>query len=553
MNTKNLVNRQWVLLFLLLLLSLFFCLSANGQQPLTIAEKSKFTRTSLYSEVMDFISALQQQSPYIRVETIAVSTEGREIPLMILGKPAPSSPLELLYDKRKVVYIQANIHAGEVEGKEAALMLARDILLGDKSFLLDNLIILIAPIYNADGNEKISTEHRTNQVGPEQGVGVRYNGQNLDLNRDAMKLESPEDQGLVANVLMRWNPLLLVDCHTTNGSPHKEPVTYSWPLNPNGDMKIIEYMRDQFLPQVQKQLKEKYNVLSIPYGNFADYKNLEKGWTTFSHLPRYVTNYIGLRNRMSILDENYSGADYKTRVTSCYYFLLSILDYVQAHASTIEKLTAEADQRTVLRGFNPSSSEGFAVEVDQNSLKEPVAILSWELEAHLTPEGWPQLEKKDKEKTYILPYFADFKAKKTIPYPRGYFIYPPIAEVVDKLLQHGIVVEMLTEEIDVEVETFYIDEIKAPERAYQGHHLNTIKGTYEKERISFPSGTIFVGTDQPLGNLAAYLLEAEGDDGLLVWNFFDRYIIPQWGSSKIKYPVHRLLLPKSFPRKTIRK
>jgi hypothetical protein len=552
MNTNNLLNKQWVLLFLLLLLPVFFCFSAYGQQPLTIAEKSKFTRTSLYSEVMDFISALQQQSPYIRVETIAVSTEGREIPLLILGKPAPSSPLELKYDNRKVVYIQANIHAGEVEGKEAALMLARDILSGDKSFLLDNLIILIAPIYNADGNEKISTEHRTNQVGPEQGVGVRYNGQNLDLNRDAMKLESPEDQGLVANVLMRWNPLLLVDCHTTNGSPHKESVTYSWPLNPNGDMKILEYMRDQFLPQVQKNLKEKYNVLSIPYGNFADYKDIEKGWTTFSHLPRFVTNYIGLRNRMSILDENYSGADYKTRVTSCYYFLLSILEYVQAHAITIEKLAAEADQRTVLRGFNPSSSEGFAVEVDQNALKEPVAILSWELEAHMSPEGWPYLEKKDKEKTYVLPYFADFTPKKTIPYPRGYFIYPPIAEVVDKLLQHGIVVDMLTEEIEVEVEAFYIDEIKASERAFQGHHLDTIKGTYEKERISFPSGTIFVGTDQPLGNLAAYLLEAESDDGLLVWNFFDRYIIPQWGSAKIKYPVNRLLLPKSFPRKAIR-
>jgi hypothetical protein len=552
MKKKNLLIWQLMPIVFFLLPIFFFCSLIYAQHPLTVAEKSNFTRTSLYSEVMDYITALQQKSPHIRVETLAVSTEGRRIPLMILGKPAPSAPIALKYDERQVIYIQANIHAGEVEGKEAALMLARDILLGDKSFLLDDLIILIAPIYNADGNDKISTEHRRNQVGPEKGVGVRYNGQNLDLNRDAIKLESPENRGLISNVLMRWDPLLLVDCHTTNGSPHKEPVTYSWPLNPNGDRKILEYMRDQFLPQVQKNLSEKYNVLSIPYGNFADYKNLEKGWRTFSHLSRYVTNYIGLRNRMSILDENYSGADYKTRVTACYYFLLSILEYCQENTSTMEQLSAEADHRTVLRGLNPSSFEEFAVEVDQVALKEPVTILSWELEAYLTPGGWPHLKKKDKEKTYILPYLADFKPKRIIPFPRGYFIYPSIPEVKEKLLQHGIVVEKLKEKITVEVEAFYIEEIKALERAYQGHHLNTVKGTYKKENISFPAGTIYISTDQTLGNLIAYLLEAESDDGLLVWNFFDRYIIPQWGTTKIKYPVYRHLQPVNFPREIMR-
>lgn len=201
-------------------------LATAMEKLLTVAESSGFTATSRYTDVMEFIQKLQVLTPYIRVETLCVSTERRNVPLLVLGNPLPSSPSELRRDKRAVIYIQANIHAGEVEGKEASLMLARDILLQPKPPYLDKLIILIAPIFNADGNEKISPENRKNQIGPEKGVGVRYNGQNLDLNRDGIKMESPEVQGLARNILHRWDPVLLIDCHTTNGSYHKEPVTY---------------------------------------------------------------------------------------------------------------------------------------------------------------------------------------------------------------------------------------------------------------------------------------------------------------------------------------
>lgn len=168
------------------------CFSSTTKKPLTIAESSQFTATSRYADVIEFIRILQPQSSCMRVETLCVSTEGRSVPLLVIGQPVPSSPLSLRHDRRAVVYIQANIHAGEVEGKEASLMLARDILLQDNPPFLDKLVILIAPIFNADGNEKISPTNRRNQQGPEKGVGVRYNGQNLDLNRDGMKQESPE-------------------------------------------------------------------------------------------------------------------------------------------------------------------------------------------------------------------------------------------------------------------------------------------------------------------------------------------------------------------------
>ena len=208
---------------------------ARGQErPLTVAEATQWKATSRYADVMKFIGDLQRLSPFVRVETLCTSAEGRLVPLLVVGKPLPALPAALTGDPRLVVYIQGNIHAGEVEGKEATLMLVRDILLEAEPPYLDKLVLLIAPIFNADGNERISPDNRRQQPGPEQGVGVRYNGQNLDLNRDAMKLETPEMRGLVRNVLVRWDPLLLVDCHTTDGSYHQEAVTYSWPLSPNG-------------------------------------------------------------------------------------------------------------------------------------------------------------------------------------------------------------------------------------------------------------------------------------------------------------------------------
>lgn len=534
--------------FLIFFLSAF---SSASQQPLTVAEASQFTETSRYEDVISFIKELQKQSPLIRVEILCMSTEGRAVPLIIIGNPPPSSPLDLKYDPRATIYIQANIHAGEVEGKEASLMLVRDIVLKKLPPYLDNLVILLAPIFNADGNERISPSNRRNQVGPEKGVGVRYNGQNLDLNRDSMKLESPELKGLVRNVLMRWDPALLIDCHTTNGSYHEEPVTYTWPLNPNGDSSIIEYMRERMMPSIQKILKEKYNILSIPYGNFMDFKQPEKGWRTSSPLPRQLTNYTGLRNRLAILNENYAYADYKTRVYGCYYFLLSILDYCSCQKDEIIDLVSEADLRTIQTGLHPSKKQPFAVEFDLKPLEQNITILGWEMEVLPSEQGWPRVKKIDKKKTYTLPQFSDYVPKRTVPSPHAYLI--PLAEraLLEKLLEHGLTVEKLTEGVSLEVESFRIKELKAAERIYQGHRFTAVKGEYFLENKEFPKGTLLVSTAQPLGHLASYLLEPESNDGLLVWNFFDRYLVHQWRRQPQIYPVYRLMKPVNLAKEQL--
>jgi len=528
-------------------------LSFAQKQPQTVAEATEYKATSRHADVINFVRELQKQSPLVRVETLCRSTEGRDVPLLIIGNPVPVSPLEPRNGKKAVIYIQANIHAGEVEGKEASLMVARDILQQAKPPYLDRLVILICPIFNADGNEKINPSNRRQQPGPEQGVGIRPNGQNLDLNRDSMKLESPELQGLLKNVLNRWDPLLLVDCHTTDGAYHEQTVTYSWPLNPNGDGALIEFQRSKMMPAINKIMKDKYNTLGLPYGGFRDPRAPEKGWQTFEPQPRFVTNYIGLRNRLAILDENYVHADFKTRVLSNYSFLLATLDYCAGHAEELMKMAADADLRTIARGTGPKASDMFGLEYDIQALREPVTVLGFETEV-VQKEGarFPQMKPTDKKKTYVIPYFADFTFKRSVPFPAGYLIPAASTEAVHKLLLHGLLVERLVQPVTLEVETFKPKEIKGAERLYQGHRMNTIKGEYAKEQKEFPAGTIFVSTAQPLGTLAAYLLEPESDDGLVLWNYFDKDLAGQFGGGPGAFPIYRLLKPAFLIKETLR-
>lgn len=532
-------------------------LSAGGgiaqEKPVTVAETSEFQATSRYDDVIRFIKSLQRLSPHLRVETLARSPEGRDIPLLVLGKPLPLTPSTLIHEQRGVIYIQANIHAGEVEGKEACLMLARDILLAEDPPYLDRLVILIAPIFNADGNEKIRPQNRQHQGGPKEGVGVRYNGQNLDLNRDSIKLESPELRGLVANVLMRWDPLLLVDCHTTNGSYHKEVVTYSWGLNPNGDPGIIAYQRDKMMPEIEAILEDQYNTPAVGYGGFRDYRDPGKGWQTFDPQPRYVTNYIGLRNRFSILDENYVYADFEARIMGNYHFLRAILDYYSAHWEEIGQLAAEADHRIITSGLRPGQADRFFVEYELQPLQNPVTVYAYETEVISRGEGQrPRLRPTSKVNALTIPYYSDWVGKRAVPLPSAYVLAVPDADIIDKLRQHGLAMEKLTEPATLEVDVFTLRSFQSAERAYQGHHLNRVSGEYATEMREFPAGTVIIPTAQPLGRLAAYLLEPESDDGLLVWNFFDRYIVAQWSREPQTYPVYKLFKRVNLAKELVR-
>jgi hypothetical protein len=427
------------------------------------------------------------------------------------------------------VFLLANIHGGEVEGKEAVQVLMRRLTGGDLRPLLDRMVIVIAPIYNVDGNEAIDVMNRTAQYGPIAGVGRRETVKNLDLNRDYMKLESAEARALVA-AFTAWDPHLVVDLHTTNGSYHGYHLTQSIPLNLSLSPTILDYHRETMMPAIMKSLEVNHKFRSYYYGNFGR-GNAAPGelrrWNAFDHRPRAGQNYVGFRNRLTILSEAYSYLSYKRRIEVTERFVEEILKYVDGRRAEIVALTKGLDDDWMKRARGAAEMP-LGVEYELTPLPKPVEILVGEVKQELNPRNQRQMTVaiENSYKPELMQDYAYFKPTRTVPMARLY-VLPSDASfqpIVDKIRQHGITVEELTAPLTTEISSFTVEAITKSPKPFQGHNEVKLKGQYTTEKTTLPAGTKVVRLAQPLGLLAAYLLEPESDDGLTNWNFTDPWL-----------------------------
>ena len=453
--------------------------------PQTRAERTGYAETSHYDDVIAFLEALK-----LPIVWMATSDQGRKVPLVTLGK-----------GKLKV-YIQANIHGGEVEGKEAALMLLRD-LPKSHSKLLEKLTLLVCPIYNCDGNEKWGEgkRNRGSQDGPEQ-IGERPNGVGLDLNRDCMKAESPEMRGVLEHVYRKHDPAVVMDLHTTNGTRHGYHLTYSPPLNPNSDPGVLGYVRDSLLPTVRKRLEKEKAWKLFDYGN-VERRGAEKVWATFGEEPRYVTNYAGLRGRLSILSEAVSFLPFETRVKVTYDFVLAILEEVARDSAKIQKLVKDADKRR-------RSELGVRFEMASRGAE------SIPLEK-LGPDAEVDHRKAPKElENVTLPIWDRFKTTSMRTVPKGYIVCRQ--PLVMLLKQHGIQGEDVS--YTKVVQFFNVRQKTIGRTPFQGHRLVQFEGEWGLPGKGLANGW-FVPMNQPLQALAFYLLEPESLDGIGAWGLLE--------------------------------
>src|SRR6266446_1662102 len=286
----------------------------------TRAERTNYVETSRYDDVVAFLDTVAKASSLVHTTTFGYTFEGRPLPLAVVGRVSDAKPATVRASGKLRIYIQANIHAGEVEGKELALALVRDIALGHYAQWLDSMVFLIAPIYNADGNERVSLTNRGPQHGPIAGMGTRANAQGLNINRDNMKLDTPEARSMV-KLLNDYDPHIMIDLHTTDGSYHAYHLTWEIPNNPAAAPGIEQLARYEWMPAVTKNIKAKYGWDIFSYGDPGGTRP-ERVWSTVEDLPRYTHNYWGLRNRFGILSEAYSYLTFQERCSfsSCFSF-----------------------------------------------------------------------------------------------------------------------------------------------------------------------------------------------------------------------------------------
>ncbi|MCC7179331.1 MAG: peptidase M14 [Acidobacteria bacterium] len=495
--------------------------SLEGLQ--TRAERSNFTETSRYDDVQRFLAVVDEASDLVRVTSFGYSFEGRSLPLAVVGRVADPTPASVKASGLLRVYIQANIHAGEVEGKEAALALVREIARGAHGDWLQSMVLLVNPIYNPDGNEHVTLTSRGFQHGPVGGQGTRPNAQGLNINRDNMKLETPEARSMV-RLLNDYDPHVMIDLHTTNGSRHAYHLTYETPSNPAVDEGVAREAR-AWLAQVARvvQARDGWDVRS--YGNVSG-QAPDRAWTTVEDLPRYTHNYWGLRNRFGILSETYSYLPFADRVVTNQRFLEEVLAYAHANAARLRQAAEAADaaplvgQRLSLRSRVARGGE--KIEILMGDVIEDVNPYS----------GRIMHRRADVRKPERMWDETTFRSTDTERVPSAYIVPAAEKAVLERLRAHGVRVEPMPGGSAMPVEEFRITGSTVTERAFENHQERTVTGEWAPATHDV-AGVFRVPMTQPLARLAFYLLEPRSNDGLATWNVVDEAI------KASRYPVLR--------------
>lgn len=502
-----------------------------------VPEKTNYEKTSTHADVIRFLQNISATSKNISVFSMGRSLEGRDIPVAILANPMVATAAEAKASGKLIVYIQGNIHAGEVEGKEAAMLKIRNILAGENNPLFEKLIILFAPIYNSDSNDKMAYGRRPSQENSPPEVGIRENSQGLDLNRDGMKMEAIETNALF-KVINEWDPMIFVDLHTTNGTWHAYDLTWAPSYQYAGEDITYNQTWDM-LNDITDAIQKKHNLFFGPYGDY----DLREGWPvknfyTYNHHPRYLVNQFGLRNRLAILSEAFSHRPFEMRTKSTYYFVEEILGYAAEHSEEIKQVTKEAERLT-LEGVRSNVKKGVRFKM------VPSGGFDWLPSYDYKPETQADgtIEYKPTKDRINLPnvtYYAGFEATVESTVPAGYIIPRGMPEIAENLKKHGIKVTELTKTNTYTGEVFEIEKYETAQRKFEGHNMARATGKFKPAQKKFRKGDFVVDLAQPLGNLAFYLLEPESDDGLVTWNFFDKAVESQKEHNKpITYPVFK--------------
>jgi zinc carboxypeptidase len=570
--------------------------SFAGKRPLTRAERTNFTETSHYDDVVAFIDSLKALGAKIAAGSIGKTIEGRELPYVIASRPLVTTPAAARRLGRPIAYIQANIHAGEVEGKEAMQSLLRDLLFDKHKNVLDSLVLIVQPIYNADGNERWGPQARNRgaQNGPEL-VGTRQNASGWNLNRDYIGADAPETKGAFA-MLNAWNPDLFMDLHTTDGSIHGYALTYAPPLTPTA-VNVLSYSA-RMMADIRARMLDRDGFYVQDYGDFSRTDvvrgprgtggggggggrrgappdsvgraagrgagggggfggrgpGLEqmiadsipsKGWafSTYESLARYGTNYYGLRNRVAILSEAFSHDPFARRVASTYDFVSEILSYVAEHGKEIMALGPSGDAKVASWAAKPGTSPPLSLKSRMDTTRvEDVRV---EEIVPLTDSTKREAGLGNRQRLGIvrlvrMPVMATFTPTLTATLPFAYaFDSAAGAALLPILRIHGISVEQLSVPASATVQAFAVDSVIDRGRSETSRMLKDVTGHWgEPGSRTLAAKSYVVHAGQPRGLAAFYLLEPESEDGLAQWSFLDGIL-----AAHADFPIVRVTRP----------
>jgi hypothetical protein len=482
---------------------------------ITPSERDQLRTTPRYDETIAYLRRLVAASKDLQMLSLGKSGEGREIWMVIASRERAFTPAALSKSSKPLVLAQAGIHAGEIDGKDAGLMLLRDMTVrGTKRELLDGANFLFVPMFNPDGHERFSRFTRINPRGPVEG-GWRTNAQNLNLNRDYVKADTPEMRAML-RALHTYDPDLYIDLHVTDGADYQYDVTFGWNGPAAHSPSVARWLGETLRPRVDEALRAMGHIPGPLIFTDDPLSGVAHGQSD----PRLSNGYGDARHMATILVENHSLKPYDQRVLGTYVFLEQTLRTIAREGAALQSATRSAREshtKTIPLSWRvPAQSEGQTIEV-----------LGIESRKTLSPvSGGTRVEWLGNPVTMRAPLTIASEVATSISRPAAYWLPPQWTEVIERLDLHGIRYERITAPREIEVTMYRLGEPSFADGQFEGHVRVTAPATAERRRETFPAGTLRIPTDQPLGTLAVLMLEPSSPDSFFQWGFFHSILQP---------------------------
>ena len=513
---------------------------------LTRAERTQWKQTSDYDEMMRYCRSLEAGSRWVKLEIIGRTGQGRELPMLILSKDRAFTPDAARALDKPVVLIQNGIHAGEIEGKDASLMLLRDLAALHKyDALLDSVTVLVLPLFSPDAAERRSHWNRINQNGPDE-MGWRHTPVGLNLNRDYTKLDAPEMRALIGNVYTRWWPELLIDNHTTDGADYRYDVTYATNHGAGVPPSLDRWYADAIEKGMVGRLTERGHLVA-PYLDFKKGNDPRGGIEYNNSLPRFSTGYPPLQSRAALLVETHMLKPYGSRVKATYDLMLSVLGEIHDHPRALLDAVRAAEADAVARAQAKDPAKRMlvlATALSDRGVPFPFKGVqtSWEF-SEITGSLVPHYSSTPWDTTVML--YRESIPQLTVRLPEGGYVVPQeFTDVLDRIALHGIRTRRLARAWTDTVEMTRVTGRTFTAEPYEGRaNVRVTAASNERQLRTFRAGDVWVPLDQRGGALAATLLEAQSPDGFMAWGFFlPVFQKKEYGADYVVEPMARAML-----------
>lgn len=486
----------------------------------TWTEKTAYRETPRYDETVAYSRRLDAASTLIHLDSFGQSGEGRSLPLLIAAEGETFTPESARHAGKAVVLIQACIHPGEPDGKDAGLALLRDIAITKtRTGLLDHVVILFIPIYNVDGHERFGPYNRINQNGPAE-MGWRATSAGLNLNRDYMKADAPETRAWL-RLWAHWNPDLFIDCHVTDGADYRYNLTYQFEHHGNVPASVLLWERSALEGRVFPATEAAGNLVA-QYLEFRDNRDFSQGIDSFIGPPRFSTGYTPIRNRPGLLIETHMLKDYRSRVRGTYDLLRFTLEEINHDPQSLLRAVRQADEQTIAEGQRYDPSKTYPLQFEATDKATPFHLKAVESRRELSDvSGAVRVVFGTKPVDLTVPYYDDVRVTAEVSTPLYYIVPPQWKEVIEVLRAHGLKLQQLPATATIEIESYRFSEAKWASASFEGRVMPTYKTTRVKEKRSFPAGSVLIPLAQPAAHVIMHLLEPEGPDSFVAWGFFN--------------------------------